>query len=229
MKLEKVKEALKLNQRAYDRIRSIGCMGRTEQELLSEVKAVYGEENGEPLPCLYDLLSGERGGAISGEATDRRVRRGDTVIFDLLPCVEGNWCDTTRTFFMGEPAEHLKAAYEAVLAAIRAGEAVLKPGMSGDGIFRAVSGALVQNGCAPLPHHAGHAVGGDNMEEPDFVRGCEGTLKEGMVVTLEPGVYFPGENGIRVENNYLITESGCELLFEYPTDLTFFILEENEQ
>lgn len=224
MVLDKVKRALVYNEKAYDTIRGVLQAGMTEKQLLAEIEATYLRCAGQQINYIYDLVSGERSGAISGEATERQIQAGDCVIADLLPCCEGNWCDTTRTFFVGTPSETVCKAYQAVLQAIRRGEECLKAGAVAGDIYEAVNASLTEQGFGPLVHHAGHAVGDTEMDEPDFVQGATGRLATGMVVTLEPGIYFDGENGIRVENNYRITEDGFELLFQYPEDLEYFIV-----
>jgi Xaa-Pro aminopeptidase len=225
MELINVKKALSLNAEAYEAVRTALREGITEQDLLAHIVDAYTRGAGHAVQYVYDLLSGERCGGISGTATDRVLKKGDCLIADLLPCYEGSWCDTTRTFFLGPPSGELRKTYEAVLEAVRQGEKLLRPGAVAGDIYRQVSDCLVRSGYPKLVHHAGHAVGSRELEEPDFTENAAGVLQPGMVVTLEPGVYREGRNGIRVENNYLITRDGYEPLFEYPEDINYFIID----
>jgi Xaa-Pro aminopeptidase len=126
---------------------------------------------------------------------------------------------------MGPPSGELVKTYETVLGALREGEKTLRPGAVAGDIYKRVSDHLAAAGYSPLVHHAGHVVGDKELEEPDFTENAPGVLLAGMVVTLEPGVYREGQNGIRVENNYLITQDGYEPLFEYPEDINHFTID----
>jgi Xaa-Pro aminopeptidase len=223
MDLVDVKKALTLNTHAYDSIRAALREGITERELFDVITAAYARYAGQPVKCVYDLLSGERSGGITGPATDRAVKTGDCLIVDLSPCREGSWCDTARTFFLGPPSEAQRKTYETVLGAIRQGEKLLRPGAAAGHIYARVSDYLVSMGYPKLVHHAGHAVGSKALEEPDFTENASGVLRQDMVVTLEPGIYAEGQYGVRVENNYLITGDGYEPLFDYPEDIEYFI------
>jgi Xaa-Pro dipeptidase len=222
--LVNVKKALTFNAHAYDAIRAVLREGITEQELFDVITGTYARYAGQPVRFLYDLLSGERSGGIAGPAANRVVKTGDCLIVDLSPCCEGSWCDTTRTFFLGPPSEVLRKVYETILGAIRQGEKLLRPGAVAGDIYARVSDCLVSMGYPKLVHHAGHAVGSKALEEPDFTENASGILRQGMVVTLEPGIYVKGQYGVRVENNYLITGDGYEPLFDYPEDIEHCIV-----
>ena len=223
--MEQIQKALECNRCAYERIRTTAAAGMTEQAVWEEILSAWEEAAGEPVrEHVYDLVSGERAAQIGGPATDRVLQKGDCLIADLLPKYRDGWCDTTRTFFIGEPDEEVRKAYGVLLEAIRVGEACLKPGVTGGEIFAAVDAFLKEKGYPGLPHHAGHAVGKTEQDDPDFLAGVDQPLCAGMVVTLEPGIYLEGKNGLRVENNYLITETGAENLFSYPEELEYFII-----
>lgn len=221
--LEQIKKALACNVRAYEKIKNCLQAGMTEIDVLKVIETAYQEEAGEPLHYIYDLVSGKRSAEISGLATEKVIEIGDCLIADLLPQYQGRWCDTTRTFFLSEPEQELKDAYAALLEALRCGETCLKPGVTGEEIFRKVDASLKSKGYQGLVHHAGHAVGKTEMDDPDFVLGCDQPVSEGMVVTLEPGIYLKN-NGIRIENNYLITANGAKNLFPYPEEMEYFII-----
>lgn len=227
--LDRIRTALSWNIAAYDTIKRSLCPGMTEASLFRRIQETWREAAGASPPFAYDLLSGERCGEIGGEAGERVIRLGDCVIADLLVACGGGWCDTTRTFFVGEPSAQLREAYAALQAALRAGEARLGLGVRAGEIYDTVSSVLISSGFGELAHHAGHAVGQSQLDPPDFVRGCEEKLREGMVVTLEPGIYFSGRSGMRIENNYLITSGGCENLFGYPEEMEFFIIRDFEE
>lgn len=224
--LANIKAALRLNQTAYSAVLRQLRAGDTGLELYDIVAHACIRETGQAVPLTGDFLIGAECAGIAGLPAQAALKAGDTVIADLLTCVGDGFCDTTRTFFAGMPDAEVQKAYAAVLKALRAGEAMLRPGTLAKDIHAAVSAALVAEGQPPLPHHAGHRVGPSWMEQPDFVPECAAPIQAGMVVTLEPGVYSPGAYGIRVENNYLVTANGPVNLFPYPEELEAVLIDE---
>lgn len=194
-------------------------IGMTENELADVISDVCPNWQG-------DLISGERTADIEGTPTDRVIKYGDVVLLDLQMCAEGSWSDLTRVYFMGEISKEQETAYNCVLNALRAGEENLYPGKKADDLW-----ALVRNATGSeyaFTHHAGHRIGvfpnEEIVAEPRFVPECAEMLEPGMVVTLEPAVYFPGKFGIRLENNYLITENGFERLCNLPLEKEEYIV-----
>ena len=100
---------------------------------------------------------------------------------------------------------------------------LLRPGVPACKIYEKMQGVLAKYGYS-CPHHAGHAVGPEKLLEPRLIPQCDTQLEKDMLIALEPGVYVPGCFGIRIENNYRITQTGCEELFQYPLDIEYFIL-----
>ena len=226
--LKSFEQRLEMNRKAFDRIRQVIGIGSTERDVLREIRAVWDQAAGRPVPFSGDIVSGERSGAIEGEAGDRILRRGDVMIVDTQPGYDGCYADTTRTFFVGEITPEAHRAYSAVRDAMAQMEKVLRPGTPACRIHAVMQETLGRYGYA-CPHHAGHAVGAEKLLEPRFVPECDDTLTEGMLVTLEPGIYAEGLFGVRIENNYRITKDGCEELFRYPLDEELFVIGDAEK
>ena len=169
-----------------------------------------------------DIVSGERCGLIGGVAQDRTLREGDTLIIDIQVNSDGVWSDVTRTYFIGGASEEVRNAYKMTLEALKNGEKVLKNGAVCEDIFAAVHGSI--NSPYAFSHHAGHITGCAPFAKPSFLPGEKSTIATGNTVTLEPGIYVPDKFGIRVENNYRVTDNGAELLWDYPTDYEYFVL-----
>jgi len=220
-----IKEALRLNEHAYDAIKKNVCEGSSETDVYFYVARAFFQIAGVPLDFVHDIVSGERAKDIGGCASSRLLKQGDTLIADLLPKNKGYWCDTTRTFFIGKPSKEMMIAYSALEKALIEGERLLRPGISCLELYRSVLNSLEQEGFSGMmPHHAGHGIGVTSYERPYFLK-CEyEQLKPGMVVTIEPGIYN-SQFGMRIENNYLITCDGFEKLFNYPLDIDYFILD----
>jgi Xaa-Pro aminopeptidase len=120
----------------------------------------------------------------------------------------------------GQPRADQRRLYDLCVAAMSAGEAELRAGQACRTVYDAVRGVFDRAGVAQyFPHHAGHGIGLAHPEAPYLVRHATETLLAGDVVTLEPGLYVPGVGGIRIENNYLITESGYERLTHHAITL----------
>lgn len=221
--LNGVQNALAMNILAYERLRQEIRPGISEKELLRSVENGYRQFSGfTEYQC--DFISGPRAGEMEGPAAERLLHRGDALIADLLPCRDGYWCDTTRTFFVGESSEYWKKAYLTLTETLRMVEDAIFPGICAGEIYHLANQNLLKNGFPGLPHHAGHGLGTAPLQEPDFLEDSSEPLEAGMIFTLEFGIYQKGENGIRLENNYLLTEHGCVNLFPYPLDLEHFIL-----
>ena len=216
--MEKIKKSLSVAHAVYDKVRADYVRGMSEKDIKKIILDVCAG-------CGYggDIVAGVRSSLIEGDATDYIPTEGDTIILDLQFNADGKWCDTTRTFFVGKPSSEVVAAYEAVLAAKSAGEASLADGVRACDIHTAVRRSF--GGYAEyFPHHAGHLVGDDPVVKPQFLPDVQQSIHAGDVAALEPGVYFEGKFGIRVEDNYLVTDSGMENLFGYTTRIEDFML-----
>lgn len=175
-------------------------VGITENELAKVITSLC--------PCWQgDILSGSRTSMIEGGPTDRVIRNGEVVLLDLQVLADSQWSDLTRVYFMGEATDKQRNAYNQVISAIKSGEKLLREGCKVNEIYHCMREAVGTE--FAFLHHGGHVIGKDEIvTEPRFIpENCD-TLKEGMIVTLEPAVYFPNEFGIRIENNYLITDCG---------------------
>lgn len=190
--------------------------GMTENDAKNIAKSVIPYIGG-------DIISGTRTADIEGDATDRVMEKGEILLLDLQVKHEGEWSDLTRVYFMGQPSREQILVYKHVLSALHAGENLLKPGTRAMDIYHEMREAIGTE--FAFTHHGGHRIGEESVEEPRFVPECEDTLKEGMVVTLEPAVYLPERFGIRLENNYRITKDGFIRLDNLSLDINDYIIE----
>jgi Xaa-Pro dipeptidase len=219
--LELIQKSCELADRAYNMAKTLVTPGRTEVEVYSEIHKELSRIVGTFQYFAGDFVSGERTVNIGGPPTPRTIREGEPFIFDLWVTTKEYWSDTCRTYVVGgRPSEGLKRLHSIVMRALERGMEKLKPGMSGAQIYSTIRETFKEAGYAEyFPHHAGHGIGLDGQEPPFFIPGSTDTLKAGMVVTLEPGLYVPGVGGVRVENNFLVTEEGPKILTFAPTDL----------
>lgn len=220
-------KALQASAAIYDAVRSNIREGVSEQELYDIVGQTAGRLlEGHEWEYIGDFISGERTGAIEGAPTERCMKKGDLFLMDLSLRCDSGWCDTCRTFFLGEPTKEQRRAYDAVLCCQRVGEQTVRAGVKAADIKRVMETFMVSRGYGGLmPHHGGHAVGDEPFYKPVFELESDMCVDEGMVITLEPGLYFENRWGIRVENNYLVTEDGLVNLFDYPREIDYFVIE----
>ena len=146
-------------------------------------------------------------GEIGGDPTDLVLKEGDAFILDLSVRYDDAWSDTCRTFFLGEPSDEQKKAYQTVLDAQDIGQKLVRTGVKASDVKTCVEAFMVSRGFGGMmPHHVGHAIGDEPYMKPAFEEGCDINVADGEIFTLEPGLYKEGSWGMRVENNYIIED-----------------------
>jgi Xaa-Pro dipeptidase len=153
------------------------------------------------------------------------LRPGDPVLFDV-GCRQGSYCsDMTRTFFTAAPTEHQRRVYDAVRAANEAAEALVRPGVTFASIDHAARSVIDAAGWGEyFTHRLGHQIGLVDHEPGDVSSAHDEAVRPGQVFSIEPGIYLPGDIGVRVEDLVIVTDDGCEVLNSYPKELTVLAL-----
>ena len=150
-----------------------------------------------------------------GSTTPQVVREGSILLIDGGCKVEGYSCDISRTFVLGKPTQRMKDVFEIEHKAQTMAVKTARPGLPCEAVDAAARKVIVDAGFGPdykfFSHRVGHGMGMDGHEWPYLVRGNTLPLKPGMVFSDEPGIYIPGEFGIRLEDDMVITEGGAEL------------------
>ena len=223
----RVERALEANRAAYEALRGGLRPGISEKDAYELVRAAVDRVCGsESHAFIGDFVGGVRTGAIEGPATDLVLKKGDAFICDLSVRRGDFWSDTCRTFFLGEPTSEQRAAYAAAREVQRLGESIVRAGVVCEDVKTAAERLLAERGFGGrMPHHVGHLVGPEPYLKPAFEAGDRTVLTAGSVCTLEPGIYFEGAWGLRIENDYAVTATGLENLFDYPRDIEYFIVE----
>ena len=218
--LEMLRWSVEVNLASYDAAQAILRSGVNELEVLAESQRGAMLKAGERVFHDGDYQCGER----HGPARNRRVERGELYILDGHTCCRGYWSDLARTFIVdSEPTDLQGSVFDHIAAVQDAVPSLLKPGARGTEIWRSLDEQIREHPALEdtgLVHHAGHGIGIRMHEPPDLNRDREGILRVGDVVCVEPGGYTPEARiGARIENTYLITESGAENLSEYPVNI----------
>ena len=217
-----IRECVRLDEIAYRAAREMAQPGVTEAELYGLCYAAVAKEAGEPLYFNGDFVAGyERCRIGGGPATNYKLKKCDVTILDLWVNYHGYWADMSRTFVIGrKPTSEETKVHDLLRKAMETATKKLKPGTLAKEVYHAVYHVLEPAGWARYWfHHAGHGLGCNAHEAPFFIPASDQPLQEGMVCTIEPGVYRDGFGGMRIEDNFLITRPGCERLSRFPHGL----------
>ena len=187
--------------------------GMTETELRLELENTMYRLGAETLAFDTIIASGENGSLPHAVPGTRKLQKGDMITMDFGAKVGGYCSDMTRTVALGEPSPEMRKVYNTVLRAQTMCEAALAAGKNCFEIDKLARDYIDSQGYAGrFGHGLGHCVGIDIHEDPRLSPGCHDTLKAGMVITVEPGVYLPGVGGVRIENTCLVRDNGSEAL-----------------
>ena len=168
----------------------------------------------------FIVASGERGALPHGRATSKPLRRGELVTIDFGALLDGYNSDETVTVAFGEPDEQQRKIYQIVKDAHDSAIDAVRPGARFKDIDSAAREYITKKGYGDyFGHGLGHGVGLDIHEKPVVSFRSEDVVLEGMVFTIEPGIYLPGWGGVRIEDLVVATSDGCRLLSRVPKDL----------
>jgi len=159
------------------------------------------------------VASGPNGAMCHAVPSDRPIQVGEPIIIDMGAKVEGYCSDMTRTICLGEPDETFKRIYDIVLGAQLTAIATLEVGMSGEQADRLARTVIEEASYGESFGHAlGHGLGLNVHELPRLGKDSTDTLAEGMVTTIEPGIYLPGWGGVRIEDVVVLEEGKAKVL-----------------
>lgn len=189
------------------------CPGITEREVALEAEGASKAAGAEGLAFDIIMASGLRGALPHGKASDRRVRKGDLVVADMGVVFDGYNSDCTRTYCIGKASGKAREVYKTVLDAQNRAIEKIRPGVSASVVDLAARGCIEKAGYGRFfGHGTGHGVGLDIHEPPVVGPFSKEVLEEGMVITVEPGIYLPGWGGVRIEDMVIVTAGGFEIL-----------------
>jgi Xaa-Pro aminopeptidase len=219
--LELMRLCMRATEAGHARAREVVAAGVSELDVFCEVQSAVQDAAGRAA-LIYGDFRGVNAAnhKAGGLPTDYRLKNGDLFILDYSVVIDGYRSDFTNTMAVGEPTAEQQELFALCEAAMKAGEGTLKAGARAGDVFAAASAELEAGGRGPLGHHAGHGIGLAHPEPPILVPESEDTLLAGDVVTLEPGLYVAGIGGMRIENNYLVTDDSAEKLSRHVIALT---------
>ena len=216
-----MRKAVKVAQSALEATIPLIKAGMTEKELASElvVQLLRGGSQSE-MPFAPIVSGGPNSANPHASPSDRKIRAGDLLVVDWGAAVDGYISDLTRTFAVGEVEAEYCKIHRIVLEANAAGRAAGKPGAACAAVDKAAREVIENAGYGKyFTHRTGHGIGMEGHEEP-YMRGDNmQSLQAGMAYTVEPGIYLPERNGVRIEDNMVITGTGAECLSDMPREL----------
>jgi Xaa-Pro dipeptidase len=211
--LELMRLASKVTLKAYEAAWKALDEGMTQSEFANLVRAAHtqlGFSGG------AGVQTGEYSALPHGSVTKQIIREGTSLLVDGGCSVEGFRSDISRTFVLGRPTEKMKRVFDVVLEAQTKAVETARPGLPCEAVDFAARQVIEEAGFGPdykyFSHRVGHGMGMDGHEWPYLVRGNKLPLEPGMTFSDEPGIYIPGEFGVRLEDDMVITENGAELM-----------------
>jgi len=218
--LTRMRDAARLGSAVMDHaIRTVRA-GISEQDLAAEIEYQMRKRGAEGPSFETIVASGARAALPHGRATSKRIREKELVVLDLGVILRGYCSDLTRTVHVGRASREVRRWYAAVLEAQREARRAVQAGIEAAAVDEAARSILRREGLEPyFIHSTGHGLGLEVHERPSLGRNQKALLKAGSIVTIEPGVYFPGRGGIRIEDDVLVNEAGSETLTSTPREL----------
>ncbi len=196
-------------------------IGQTEREIAAElvVQTLRAGSDTE-LPFAPIVASGPNSALPHAAVTDRALQSGDLLTLDWGAAHGGYFSDLTRTYAIGHLDPELKVIYDLVRAANEAALAASRPGLSAAEVDAAARRVITAGGYGEyFVHRVGHGLGLEGHEDPSMHGQNETPLEPGMTYTIEPGIYLPGQGGVRIEDNVVVTATGAESLGHLTHDL----------
>ena len=218
-------DALRRAAQAVDRVAAripheMRLVGTTERDVARRIAEMTVEE-GHDEATFRIVASGPNGASPHHESGDRVVQVGDVVVIDFGGTLDGYCSDTTRTFVAGQPTAQVSEVHAVVEQAQRAGREAAEEGVSAESVDDAARSVIIDAGYGEyFIHRLGHGIGLDGHEDPYLVEGNTTLLRPGHAFSIEPGIYLPGQFGVRIEDIAVISEDGSlEVLNQSPRDL----------
>ncbi|GMU21938.1 MAG: putative cytoplasmic peptidase PepQ [Phycisphaerae bacterium] len=220
-----IERAIRVAEDAFQAVIGRIRIGMTEHELAAALQheMIRRGASGPSFPVI--VAEGPNSSLPHAQPGHRRIREGSAILIDWGATVDHYRSDLTRVVFVRRIPPRFRRMYENVLTAQAAAIGAIRPGVRMCDVDAAARKSLKRAGMdRQFTHGTGHGLGLDIHEPPRLGLKVTETLRPGMVVTVEPGVYFPGIGGVRIEDDVLVTETGCRVLTRLPKDLAAMVI-----
>lgn len=208
-----LQQAADLNYQAFEEVFPLIKAGSSEREIALELEFALRRLGGEGNAFEFIVASGVRGALPHGVASDKKLAEGELVTIDFGTRVNGYHSDETVTVAIGEIDRKLRQIFNIVLEAHDLAISAVRPGLAIAELDAVARDFIELKGYGTFfGHGLGHGVGLEIHEYPGVSPRSNETLAEGMVITIEPGIYLPAQSGVRIEDTVVVTQHGCKLL-----------------
>ncbi len=209
--LEYLTQAGAAADRTYMALLELPLMGMSEAEVKQQLMTLlpqHGHDPGAPAGAIVGV--GENGASPHHHVGPRRIRSGDAVVVDFGGGVNGYWSDMTRSFHVGPPSDEYRRVYDLVNETNQVAFEAVRPGVTAESIDAVARAHIIAAGYEEgILHRTGHGLGFDLHEAPYIIQGDTTVLQEGMVFSIEPGIYLKGRFGVRIEDIVTVTADGA--------------------
>ncbi|HNK63885.1 MAG TPA: Xaa-Pro peptidase family protein [Anaerolineales bacterium] len=219
--VEAMRVAVKIAQDALEVTLPQIRIGMSEKEVAAELVVQMLKHGSESeIPFAPIVSSGPNSANPHASPTDRKLQTGDLLVVDWGAAYDGYISDLTRTFAVGKVDAEYQKIHQIVQESNAAGRAASRPGIPCADVDKAARDVIERSGYGKyFTHRTGHGIGMEGHEAP-YMRGDNMQILEpGMAFTVEPGIYLTGRNGVRIEDNMVITETGAESLSDMPREI----------
>jgi Xaa-Pro aminopeptidase len=218
--IDLIRAACDIVDRAFEFILTLVRPGIPERDLATEIEYFMKKAGSEKEAFDTIVASGARSALPHGRASEKLLAAGDFVTFDYGARVGGYHSDITRTVVLGTATDRQREVYQVVLDAQQAALAALRPGMTGKEADLVARDLIAARGYGDaFGHGLGHSLGRHVHDGGGLSQRIDMTLAAGMVLTVEPGIYFEDWGGVRIEDDVVLRETGAEILTHAPKEL----------
>ncbi len=219
--LRLISRAANIAYKAFEKLAPSVRPGKREDDLAVELEYLIRKGGAEGLSFDVIVASGSRSALPHGRPGSKLIKKGDPVVIDFGARYKGYHSDETVTVFAGKTSKRLAEIYQIVKDAHDRAIDAVRPGVRLVDIDSAARGFIVKAGYGKyFGHGTGHGVGLNVHEWPSISPNSKGVAEEGMVFTIEPGIYLPKIGGVRIEDMVVVTKDGCRVLTKIPKEMT---------
>jgi len=210
--ISKIEKACKLTDLAFEYILGKIKAGVSEKEIAKLLRSFF-KKFGAKVSFRPIVAFGKNSSEVHHKTNDSVLKKGDIIMLDFGAKLDGYCSDMTRTFFFGKPTKKQKEIYEVVIAAQQKVIAAIESGERQTSKLHDIANKYIQSSGFPsMPHSLGHGIGKKVHEAPCLSPKSKTILKEGMVFSIEPGIYIEGEGGVRIEDLFVLEKTGLRKL-----------------
>ena len=219
--IEALQAAVDLGDAAFEDVAERVEPGWTEKQLAWEIEKYIREHGGDGLSFDTIVAGGPWGAMPHAQPRDRALKEGEGVVIDMGVKLNGYMSDLTRTIYLGKPDEQFKRIYDIVLAAQRTAEELVESGMTGEQVHMLAHQVIEEAGHGEdFGHGLGHGIGLQVHEAPRVAKTSTDVLAEGMVFTIEPGIYLTEWGGVRIEDMVVLENGKARVMSRAPKLMT---------